>query len=152
MSNTAIAWYVILFKLLIFLVWGDDDVCFIMYKPYNITFNDTGFRWHEDGYNINIPEYERISFLYTASSLHPVTETKYVVRILSRMDNTLVRRPIYIFAGGGIKRVPLNLTNIGAFNVIIRGFVKFPESLTKDVSVSIWSIQDTEVLYTSLIA
>ena len=152
MSITAIAWYVLLFKLLIFLVWGDDDESFVLYKPYNLTFNDTGFRWHEDGNNINIPEYERISFLYIASSLHPVTEIKYAVRVLSQMDNTLVRRPIYINTGDGIKRVPLNLTNIGAFNVVIRGFVKFPYSLTKDVSASVWSIQDTEVPYTSLMA
>jgi hypothetical protein len=128
------------------------NVSLCINKPYNITFNDTGFRWHDGGYIINIPEYERITFVYISSSLHPVTEIKYAVRILSHMDNTLVRTPIYINMGDGINRVPLNLMNIGAFNIVIRGFVKIPDRLTKDASVSVWSIQDTDVLYTSLIA
>jgi len=148
MSITVITWYVILFKLLIFLVWGDDDEYFVMYKPYNITFDDTGFRWHEGGEYINIPGHDRVSFLYITSSLHPVTEIKYAVRILSPIDNTLVRRPIYINKGDGDKRVHLNVTSLDAFNIVIRGFVKFPDRLTKDASLSVWSIQDTDVLYT----
>ena len=87
--------------------------------------------------SINIPEYERISFVYISSLLYPVTEIKYAVRILSHMDSTLVRRPIYINMDDDIKRVPLNLTNIGAFNIGIRGFVKIPDRLAKDASVSV---------------
>lgn len=148
MSITAIAWYVILFKLLILLVWGDGDESLYMYKPYNITFDDTGFRWHEGGDYINIPDYDRISFLYISSSLYPGPEIKYAVRILSPMDNALVRRPVYINKGDGDKRVHLNVTSLDAFNIVIRGFVKFPDRLTKDASLSVWSIQDTDVLYT----
>ena len=148
MSNKAIAWYVIIFKLLIFLVWGDGDGYLVLYKPYNITFNGTRFLWHEGGCNINIPEYERLSFVYISSSLYPVTEIKYAMRILSQTDNTPLRRPIYISIDDGIKRFHLNLTNVGAFNIVIRGFVKIPDRLTTNASVSVWSIQDTEVLYT----
>ncbi len=148
MSITAITWYVIIFELLIFLVRGDGDGHLVLYKPYNITFNGTGFLWHEGGYNINIPEYERLSFVYISSSLYPVTEIKYAMRILSQTDNTPLRRPIYISMDDGIKRVHLNLTNVGAFNIVIRGFVKIPDRLTTNASVSVWSIQDTEVLYT----
>ncbi len=152
MSIATLKWYVILFKFLFFLVSGDDNGYIVLYKPYNITFNATGFRWREDGRYINIPEYKRISFLYIASSLHPVTEIKYAVRILSHMDNTLVQRPIYLNKNVNIKQISMNLTNIGAFDIVIRGFVKFPESMTKDVSASVWSIQDTEILYTGLLA
>jgi len=148
MSITTIKWYVILFELLFFLVSGDDNGYIALYKPYNITFNATGFRWHEGGYNINVPEYKRISFVYTSSSLDPVNEIKYGLRILSFIDNTLVQRPIYLNKNDNIKQISMNLTDIEAFNIVIRGLVKIPNRLTKDASISVWSIQDTEVLYT----
>jgi len=70
MSITAIAWYVIISKLLILLVWGDGDESLFMYKPYNITFNDTGFRWREGGYYINIPEYDVLVYIVVALPGH----------------------------------------------------------------------------------
>jgi hypothetical protein len=58
---------------------------------------------------------------------------------LSQMDNTLVQRPIYTNKDDGIKRVHLKLTDMGAFNIVIRGLVKIPDRLTKDALVSVWS-------------
>jgi hypothetical protein len=148
MSTLFIKWFVIIFGLFICRVLADDGGYIVLYRPYNITFNATAFKWYEGGYRINVPEYERISFVYTSSSLDPVTEIKYGVRILSHVDNTPVQRPIYLNKNDGMKRVSLNLTGIRAFNIVIRGLVKIPDRITMDASISVWSTQDTDILYT----
>ena len=116
--------------------------------PYDITCNATGFKWQDVGYILNVPECERISFLFVSFSLEPVVDIKYGVRVLSPFDNTRLQRQIDINKGDGMKKVTLNLTNTSEFNVDIRGLVKMPNRFTKDASISVWSIQDTEVLYT----
>ena len=148
MSTLFIKWFVIIFGLLICHVLGNDGGYIVLYRPYNITFNAIAFKWFEGGYRINVPEYERISFVYTSSSLDPVTEIKYGLRILSHIDNTLVQRPIYLNKNDNIKQISMNLTDIKAFNIVIRGLVKIPDRITKDASISVWSIQDTVILYT----
>ena len=125
--------------------------CTNMYTPYNITFNSSGFNWQGDGYVLNIPEYDRISFLFTASSLEPINEIKYGIRILSPFDNTtLLQRPIYINKNELTKQVSLNLANPSAgFNIVIRGLVKVPNRFIPEGDlVTMWSIQDTGVVYT----
>jgi hypothetical protein len=118
------------------------------YMPYDITFNATGFKWQDVGYRLNVPEFERITFSFVSSSLEPKVDIKYGVRILSLFDNTLLQRQIDINNGDGMKKVTLNLTNTSEFNVVIRGLVKMPNRFTKDASISVWSIQDTVILYT----
>ena len=54
-----------------------------IYSPYNLTFNSSGFEWQGERPIINIPEYERIKFLFTVSSIDPITEIKYGMRIVS---------------------------------------------------------------------
>lgn len=120
------------------------------YTPYNITFNSTNFKWQslEDRFlnKLNIPEYERISFLYIASSLEPVSQIKYGIRILSPIDNTLLQRPIYItYQDKTPKQVPLKFNNAIEFNVVIRGLLQVP---IKDETVTTWAIQDTSIVYT----
>lgn len=123
-----------------------------LYIPYNITFNSTGFEWQGIGNIINIPEYERISFIFTSSSLEPVTQIKYGIRILSPNDDTLLQRPVYINKNDNVsKQVTLNLTSPRIFNIVIRGLVKIPNRFTNDNSVAVWAIKDTEIVYTGSI-
>ena len=69
-----------------------------LYNPYNLTFNSDGFVWQGEGPIINIPERERISFMFTVSSTDPIAEIKYGIRIVSIYDNMLLQRPVYIHA------------------------------------------------------
>lgn len=119
-----------------------------MYNPYNITFNSTDFTWQGGQYIINIPEHDRISFLFTASSLEPVAEIKYAIRILSLFNNTLLQRPIYINKEGVLKQVPFRPMNTNEFNIVIRCLIKVPNRFTNGVSGITWSIQDSEIIYT----
>jgi len=119
-----------------------------LYMPYDITFDATGLKWQDVGYILNVPEYERISFLFVLSSLEPIVDIKYGVRVLSLFDNTLLQRQIDINKGDGMKKITLNLTNTSEFNFVIRGLVKMPNRFTKGASISVWSIQDTGILYT----
>jgi len=123
-----------------------------MHTPYTITFNSSGFNWQGDGYIPNIPEYDRISFLFTASSLEPIVEMEYGIRILSPFDNTtLLQRPIYITKTEFTKQVSLNLANPSdEFNIVIHGLVKVPNRFitTGAMVTAVWSIQDTGVVYT----
>jgi len=123
------------------------------YIPYNITFNSSGFKWQslENQFlnQIAIPEYERISFLYTASSLETVAQIKYCIRILSPIDNTLLQRPVYITNEDKTpKQVALTFLNATDFNVVIRCLLQVPSRFTSDGPVIPWAIQDTGVVYT----
>jgi hypothetical protein len=123
-----------------------------MYTPYNITFNSTDFDWQGIGKTVNIPEYERISFAFVASSLDLITQIKYGIRIVSPSDKRLLQRPIYITKGGlNPNRVDVTMTNTTIFDIVIRGLLRLPSRFTKDQVVSIWSIRDTEVVYTGSI-
>jgi hypothetical protein len=117
------------------------------YIPYNISFNSTGFEWQSDKKTLNIPEYNRISFLFVASSLEPVSEIKYGIRILSPLDDTLLQRTIYINQGEVEKKIELRLTKTSEFNVVIRGLVKFPNRFTNDKTITVWSLKDTGIVY-----
>jgi hypothetical protein len=117
------------------------------YIPYNISFNSTGFEWRSDRKTLNIPEYDRISFLFVASSLEPVSEIKYGIRILSPSDDTLLQRTIYINQGEVEKKIELRLTKTSKFNVVIRGLVKFPNRFTNDKTISVWYVIDTGIVY-----
>jgi len=81
--------YLILFELVLLYVLGNGGYSPNMYEPYNITFDSTGFEWYiKEGNLLNIPEYERISFVFlSSSSLEPVTEIKYDIRIVSLLNN-----------------------------------------------------------------
>ena len=78
----------ILFELVLLYVLGNGRYSPNMYEPYNITFDSTGFEWFTKEENLlNIPEYQRISFVFlSSSSLEPVTEIKYGIRIVSPLD------------------------------------------------------------------
>ena len=150
-----ISMFNILWMIRILLLLVNGVRCTSMYTPYNITFNSSGFKWQGDDFILNIPEYDRIQFLFAASSLEPITEIKYGVRILSPFDNaTLLRRPVYINKSDITKQVSLNLANpIKEFNIIIRGLVKVPNRfITAGDLVTVWSIQDTGVVYTGRLA
>ena len=69
-----------------------------LYNPYNLTLNSDGFEWQGEGPIVNIPERERISFLFTVSSTDPISEINYGIRIVSIDDNKLLQRPLYIHA------------------------------------------------------
>jgi hypothetical protein len=116
-----------------------------VYTPYNLTFNSNGFEWQGEGSIINIPERERISFLFTVSSTDPITEIRYAVRIVSIHDNKLLQRPVYIHAVNISKKCSFNLTNAGEFGIVIRGMVKVPNRFTNE---TVWSVQDTGIVYT----
>jgi hypothetical protein len=116
-----------------------------IYAPYNLAFNSSGFEWQGEGPIINIPERERISFLFTVSSTDPITEIKYGIRIVSTHDNRLLQRPVYIHATDIHKKGYFNLTNAGEFGIVIRGLVKVPNRYTNE---TVWSVQDTEIIHT----
>jgi hypothetical protein len=116
-----------------------------LYNPYNLTFNSDGFVWQGEGPIINIPERERISFLFTVSSTDPITEIKYGIRIVSIHDNKLLQRPVYIHATDIRKKGSFNLTSVGEFGIVVRGLVRVPNRYTNE---TVWSVQDTGVVYT----
>jgi len=116
-----------------------------VYTPYNLTFNSIGFEWQGEGCIINIPERERISFLFTVSSTDPITEIRYAVRIVSIHDNKLLQRPVYIHATDIRKKGSFNLTSVGEFGIVVRGLVRVPNRYTNETA---WSVRDTGVVYT----
>jgi hypothetical protein len=128
-----------------------NEICAYTYDPYGITFNSSGFEWQGDGNFLNIQGYDRIAFMFIVSSLEPIAEIKYGVRIVSPVDNTtLLRRPIYINKPDLTDRVLLVVSSPSVeFNVVIRGMVKLPNSfISAGESVNVWSVQDTDVVYT----
>jgi hypothetical protein len=119
--------------------------CLNIYTPYNLTFNSSGFVWQGEGPIINIPERERISFLFTVSSTDPIAEIKYGIRIVSIHDNKLLQRPVYIHATSIPRKGSFNLTSAGEFGIVVRGLVRVPNRFTNE---TVWSVQDTGVVYT----
>ena len=118
------------------------------YEPYNISFNSDGFEWQgQTGSTLNIPGYDRISFMYTTSSSDPVTEIKYGIRIVSMYDYKLLQKPIYILANDGPKMVFINVSDTLEFGVVIRGMIRVPNRFVDDSSVKVWSVQDTGILF-----
>ena len=130
--------------LLLFHLFKNDGVT-SLYTPYNLTFNSNGFEWQGEGPIINIPERERITFLFTVSSTDPMPEIKYGIRIVSIHDNKLLQRPIYIHADDNPEKGSFNLTNAGEFGIVVRVLVKFPNRFTNE---TVWSVQDTGIVYT----
>ena len=138
----------ILFELVLLYVLGNGGYSSNMYEPYNITFDSTGFEWYIKERNLlNIPEYERISFVFlSSSSLEPVTEIKYGIRIVSPLNNKPLQRTVYIKRGDASRRVSLNLTDASAFHIVVRCLLKVPDM--PGYTAAVWSIQDTGILYT----
>ena len=117
------------------------------YEPYNLTFNSDGFEWQSQESTLNIPGFDRMSFMYTASSADPVTDIKYGIRIVSMNGKRLLQRPIYIRANDVQRTVSFNITSTREFGIVIRGMVKVPTRFINDPSLNVWAVQDTGVIY-----